>query len=176
GVSSMASGPGAGWLAVRIGARRPVVVAFVAFALASVSLLTTSQHGVWFYALTATLFGVGFGAIFACVPNLIIDAVPPRQQGISSGMLAVFGAVASALATAVVTAFINANPLIMTVSVAGKVVTTVNLTAQDSLATWSGFVGVFWVIAGCAVLGLVVALVMRHGRTPATGGQVSEGF
>ncbi|HEY4460654.1 MAG TPA: MFS transporter [Pseudonocardiaceae bacterium] len=176
GVSSMASGPGAGWLAARIGARRPVIVAFLALGLAAVSLLTTSQHGVWFYALSATLFGCGFGAIFACVPNLIIDAVPPRQQGISSGMLAVFGALATALATAVVTAFINANPLIMTVSAAGRVVKTVNLAAQDSLATWSGFVGVFWVVAGCAILGLVVALVMRHGRNPATGGLVSEEF
>jgi MFS family permease len=145
GVFSMASGPASGWWATRIGARTPVIVAFVAFGLAAVSLLTTSQHGVWFYALSSALFGLGFGAIYACVPNLIVDAVPPRQQGISSGMLAVFGALSTALATAVVTAFINANPLIITVTAGGKVVKTLNLAAQSSLTTWHGFVGIFWV-------------------------------
>lgn len=174
GTFSMASGPASGWWASRVGARQPVVIAFVAFALAAVSLLTTSQHGIWFYALSSALFGIGFGAIYACVPNLIVDAVPPGQQGISSGLLAVFGALATALATAVVTAFINANPLIITVTAGGKVVQTVNLATQSSLTTWHGFVGIFWVIGAAAAVGLVVAALMRHGRTPATGGQVSE--
>jgi MFS family permease len=171
---SMIVGPVAGWRAGRRGPRKSAIVGYVMFALSGVSLLTTSEHGIWYFALTASLLGVGFGVMYAVAPNLIIDAVPPRQQGISSGMLSVAGALAVAVGTAVVTAFIHANPLIMTVSVAGRVVNRTDLTALDSLTTWHAFVGIAWVITIAGVLGLIIALVMRHGREPATAGQVSE--
>lgn len=174
GGAGMITGPASGWWSARVGARKPVIVSFIAFVVASALLLTTSQHGVWFYALSAGVFGVGYGVTFAAAPSLIMDAVPPRQQGISSGMLAVVGALGSALSTAIVTAFIDANPLIMTVKAAGKVVKTVNLTTEGSLTTWNGFLGVLWVVGAASVLGLVIALVMKHGRAPASGGEVSE--
>lgn len=174
GGMSMIIGPVAGWRAGRSGPRTSAIIGYVMFMLAGLSLLTTSQHGIWYYALTASLLGVGFGVMYAVAPNLMIDAVPPRQQGISSGMLSVAGALAVSVATAVVTAFIHANPLIMTVSVGGKVVNRTDLTAKYSLTTWHAFVGISWVIAIAGALGLVIALVMRHGREPVTAGRASE--
>ena len=171
---SMIVGPLAGWRAGRRGPRTSAILGYVMFALSGLSLLTTSQHGIWYFALTASLLGVGFGVMYAVAPNLIIDAVPPRQQGISSGMLSVAGALAVSVGTAVVTAFIHANPLIMTVSVAGKVVNTTDLTAKYSLTTWHAYVGIAWLITIAGALGLIIALVMKHGREPATAGQVSE--
>ncbi|HWG26709.1 MFS transporter [Actinospica sp.] len=171
---SMLTGPGAGWWGAKRGPRKPALVGYLALLLAGVSLLTTSQHGIWFFALTSSLFGIGFGVMYACSPNLLIDAVPPRQQGISAGMLAVFGSLAAAVGSAVVTAFIYANPLILTVKAGGKTVSTVNLSKLDSLGTWHAFVGVAWVIVIAGALGLIVALVMKHGREPSSAGRVSE--
>lgn len=171
---SMLTGPGAGWWGAKRGPRRPAIVGYLALLLAGVSLLTTSEHGIWYLALTTSLFGIGFGIMYACSPNLLIDAVPPRQQGISAGMLAVFGSLATAIGSAAVTAFIFANPLILTVSSGGKPVSTVNLSKLDSLGTWHAFVDVAWMIVIAGALGLIIALVMKHGREPSSAGRVSE--
>jgi MFS family permease len=176
GATSMVVGPATGWWGGKVGPRRPAIIGYVAFVLAGISLMTTSEHDIWYFALTEFLFGIGFGVMFAAAPNMLIDAVPPRQQGISAGMLSVAGALATAVGSAVMTAFIAANPLIMTVRSGGKVVSTVNLTKSTSLTTWHAFAGVSWVVIGAAVIGLLIVLAMRHGREPSTAGQASEGM
>lgn len=174
GAVSMFVGPAAGWRSARVGPRRPAILGFIAFLATGILLLTTSEHGIWYFALTASVLGIGFGIMYAALPNMMIDAVPPRQQGISAGMLSVVGSMAVAVSTAAVTAFIYAKPLLLSVSVGGKVVNTTNLSKQYSLPTWNAFVGVSWVIIGAAAVGLVIALMMKHGREPSTAGQMSE--
>ncbi len=174
GTVSMLVGPAAGWWGTKVGPRKPLIIGYVTFVATGILLLTTSQHGIWYFALTASVLGIGFGVMYAATPNMIIDAVPPRQQGISSGMLAVVGSMAVAVSTAVVAAFIYANPLLLSVSVGGKVVNTTNLSKQYSLPTWNAFVGVSWVVLGASVVGLVISLAMKHGREPSSAGVMSE--
>ncbi|MER5181651.1 MFS transporter [Streptomyces sp. NPDC002896] len=170
----MAAGPWVGWLSGRKGPRTLLLGALVVYVIAGVLFLTTTTHGVWFYALAAGVFGLGFGAFLAIVPNLVMDAVPPQQQGVSTGMMNVFISLGSAIGAAVVTAIIYENPLIMTVSSGGKVVSTTNLAETASLTNWDGATAIYWAALIAAALGLVIALAMKHGRVPATGGAVSE--
>jgi MFS family permease len=174
GAFGMAAGPVTGWLAGRTGPRRLMIGSAVAFGVGSALFLGTTGHGVWFYALSASVYGIGFGALLAIAPTMVMEAVPERQQGVSAGMLSVVIAVGTALGTAIVTAVIYANPLIMTVRFGGRAVSTVNLAESGSLANWNGARLIYGIGIVAAVIALLIALVLRHGRTPATGGRAGE--
>lgn len=171
GLAAMLAGPAGGGLARRVGGRRPLVIGLVVLLAAAILMIVLPLQGLWGLAVIAALVGVGTGFYFAAAPNLIIEAAPPQQQGITTGMWSVVGAVASGVATAVLTALFVANPIRIETSLPGR---PAQVTTLNQLNAWSGYVAAFYVTVGVAVLGLIITLLMKHGRTPSTGGAASE--
>jgi len=165
GLISIIFGPIGGWIAHRFGARWPAIGAFVALTIAGLGFVLF--HYSWAtYAGLYALGGVGFGLFYAAVANLIVDAVPQEQQGISSGMLGVTLNLGTAISLAVTTALLNNNPVKAHIDVLGhKAEQTIPQIFADR-----GYTQSFWVVLGTTLVALVLALAMRHGRTPASGG------
>ncbi|SEL85337.1 MFS transporter [Streptacidiphilus jiangxiensis] len=171
----MLSGAGAGELARKTGPRLPLIIAMTMFTLSTV-LYAYFPHSKWQYGLFAAVFGIGFGAFYAACPNLMIEAVPARQQGISAGMLGVVNSLATAVGTGVLTAFLSGHPLKMEVQIQGlpESATGGGFHVIPQLYAFSGYQQGLLVAAGCGAVGLIVALLMRHGRSPATGGEATD--
>jgi MFS family permease len=165
-VLAMICGAAAGVIARKIGARIPLVFALVLFAGAGVCYAVLPHTWVVFLWVSAA-FGIGFGFYYASMPILMVEAVPQEQQGISLGMLGVMQSMGVAVGLAIVTAYLNASPITAQVSVAGQ-------PPQGSVIPQifadHGYEMGFWFAAAAALVALIIAVVMRHGRTPATGG------
>ncbi|MEV0029924.1 MFS transporter [Nocardia sp. NPDC050793] len=165
-VLAMLCGALAGALARRIGARLPLIVALALFVGAGVCYAMLPHTWVTFLWVSAA-FGVGFGFYYAAMPILMVEAVPQEQQGISLGMLGVMQSMGVAIGLAIVTAFLHASPMRALVSVGGQPAPP---SPVPGIFGDNGYELGFWVAAGASSLALLIALVMRHGRTPATGG------
>jgi MFS family permease len=170
-VTGMIFGPIGGIIAQRRGARLPLILGFVALLVGFE--LWSRFHGAWVdLATIGILYGVGFGFFYASGPNLLIDAVPPERQGISSGMYSVFGGIGSALATALVTPILAAHPYYLVATPPGgkPIYTAIPQVYTNVGYSWSFlFVG-----AIPAAIALVLAFVLRSGREPARGGASEE--
>ncbi|TDU02455.1 MFS transporter [Streptomyces sp. 846.5] len=173
GGTGMLAGGGAGEWARKVGPRYPLILAMATFTL-SCLLYAFFSHSAWQYAVIAVVFGLGFGSFYAAAPNLIVEAVPARQQGISAGMLGVVNSLATSVGTAVLTAFLAANPAKFKVTIPGVPASlTGGFNTIPQLYTDNGYRDGLLFAAGAGVVGLVVAVLMRHGRRPATGGEAS---
>jgi MFS family permease len=166
-IAGMIFGPlGAAW-ARRIGGRIPLIVGLVAVAVALLGL--TRWHGDWLpVALFGVLAGAGFGLYYGTVPNMLVDTVPRDQQAISAGLMAAFGSVGSSFATAIMTAILIRYPFqVVAISATGKPL--VNTVPQVYTSTGYGHVYLLVGFVG-AVMAILIALVLRAGRTPLQGG------
>ncbi|MEY9836705.1 MFS transporter [Streptacidiphilus sp. EB103A] len=173
GGTGMLAGGGAGEWARRVGPRYPLILAMGTFTL-SCLLYAFFSHSAWQYAVIAVVFGLGFGSFYAAAPNLIVEAVPARQQGISAGMLGVVNSLATSVGTAVLTAFLAANPAKFKISIPGVPASrTGGFITMPQIYADNGYRDGLLFAAGAGVVGLVVAVLMRHGRRPATGGEAS---
>lgn len=150
----------------RSGARRPLVTALVIFVGSGVAYAALS-HGWQTQALISAVFGIAFALYYASTPNLIVEGVPAQQQGISAGMLGVMQAMGAAIGLAVATAFLTANPVKAVVSVTGAPSVTKDI---PLLYADKGYEISFYFVAISAAVALIGALIMKHGRTAATGG------
>ncbi|MFI6225219.1 MFS transporter [Nocardia salmonicida] len=165
-VITMLFGAVAGLLARRIGARLPLVVALVIFATAAVAFAVLPLTATNFLIVNS-IFSIGFGMYYACMPILLVEAVPQEQQGVSMGMLGVMQSMGVAIGLAIVTAFLHSNGMTALVSVGGQAQPP---TPLPDLFGDRGYQLGFWVCAAASAVALAFALVMKHGRTPATGG------
>jgi MFS family permease len=86
----------AGKVAARFGSKR-ALVAGSAFAMTSFGLLVFLHGHPWNFYLSTALLGIGIGLAFAAMGNLIVEAVPPEQTGVASGMNTVLRTVGGAL-------------------------------------------------------------------------------
>jgi MFS family permease len=155
-----------GWLCRKSGAR--IVLITSALSLLIATALWVPWHTTWEEQLSiGLLFGLAFGFYFASNPNLLIDAVPASRQGVSSGMLAVFGSVGTSVGTVIFTAIVAAHPFQVVANDAGHTV----VQNIPSVYTNSGYSLVYVAIGVIpAALTLLIALALRTGRTPARGG------
>jgi MFS family permease len=167
----MTFGPIGGILARRYGARLPLILGSIALVLSAV--LWARFHGAWVdQASIGVLWGIGFGFYYAAGPNVLIDVVPARRQGISSAMYASFGAIGSALGVALAVPILTAHPYQFIATPPGAKPIVVNV-AQ--VYTNTGYSLSYLLVGGIAALiMLILAVVLRAGRTPATGGVVLE--
>ena len=150
-------GPFGGLMARRWGPRDSLLVALVALA-ASATCLVVLHDRPWHVLLAAAFQGVGFGFFFVSVSNLIVEAVPATHTGVSTGLMGVAMNLGNATGVTVLGAVLAQHVL------------SVDEQTGRMLYTESGFV-LSYVLAACAAAAaLLVALFMRHGRTPATGG------
>jgi MFS family permease len=86
----------AGPIAGRYGSKPALIVGSAISALAFAYAAVAHQHP-YELLITVTLLGVGIGLAFAAMGNLIVQAVPPTQTGVASGMNTVMRTLGGAL-------------------------------------------------------------------------------
>ncbi|MBS2532373.1 MFS transporter [Catenulispora sp. NF23] len=170
---SMVSGAASGQLSGKIGARRPLLLGMFAFALTS-GIYAAWHHGALTLALVGVVFGVGFGAYYATTPNLLVEASPPEQQGITAGMLGVSNSIGTAVGTAIAAAFQAAHPVKLVVAgqtvLAGTPDPKTGITERAAVFTDAAYTQIFIACAIAGLIALIGTYFMRSGRTPSTGG------
>jgi Na+/melibiose symporter-like transporter len=149
-------------LATRVGVRRVLTVGMVVSALALVLYARLPVHGHYFWDLFPPFILSGLGLALAFVPMSIgaLTGVTEGEAGVASGLIntsqQVGGAIGVAVATTIATTFtshwVSAHP--GTGPLAGGALT-------------HGFEITFYVLAGIAVVGAVVAAVLTEPRPPA---------
>lgn len=166
---AMAFGTIAGLLARRIGARLPLLVGLVAL-IVSAALYAALPYSWLTFMLVGGLFGAGSGMVLASCVILITEAVPADRQGVSTGMLGVTQGMGSAIGIAIITAFLNANPIHAKVSLNGHLLATAVL---PGVYAGHGYTLGFIVGGAVSIVALILVLLLRSGRTPATGGAIA---
>jgi MFS family permease len=97
--------PMTGKLSVLVGSR-VVLVAGSLFAASSYLVLVVSHNEEWTMYFATALLGVGIALGFASMANLIIEAVPPQQTGVATGMNTNIRNIGAALGSGIATSFV----------------------------------------------------------------------
>ncbi|AHH18930.1 major facilitator superfamily transporter [Nocardia nova SH22a] len=162
--------PLCGWMSTRIGLLKPYLASTVAFLVGCLLFAWFHDH-VWQMALIALVIGIGAGAYLGTLPNMVVEAVPQEQQGISAGMYGAFNSFGTAAATAAVAAIMSANPLILHINAPGHVEDRkLNTGPMAQLPDGAAYTDIFYLFAGAAAVALVLALVLlRFYNRPSTG-------
>ena len=134
-------GPFAGRVARRYGSRLAVIAGTAVTALAFAWLAVLHAHP-YDMLIAASLMGVGIGLAFAALGNLIVQAVPPHQTGVASGMNTVMRTLGGALGGQIVATLIADN------------------IAPGGLPTVTGFTLSFALEAAFLVIAFVAALLV----------------
>jgi EmrB/QacA subfamily drug resistance transporter len=100
----------AGRVQRRFGARRALVAGAAVSAVACGWLAVTSRHPLAML-VSSLLLGIGIGLAFAALGNLIVQAVPPHQTGVASGMNTVLRTLGGALGGQIAATFVAAATL-----------------------------------------------------------------
>lgn len=167
---AMIAGALAGAWSRKVGPRLPLLIALAIYVATAIAYAVL-PFGWVTLMLLALPFGIAFGAYYASAPNLMVEAVPEEQQGVSAGMLGVMQSMGVAIGLAVITAFLNANPVKAVVTVAGSPTGPVTREVPHIFAD-KGYELGFFFVTFTSLIALVAAIMMKHGRTPATGGAV----
>jgi EmrB/QacA subfamily drug resistance transporter len=84
-VAMLLVGPLAGPLRARFGSRLPLISG-CGFAAVGFALLALAHSRPFEVYVAAGLLGIGIGLAFAAMANLIVEAVPPDQTGVATGV------------------------------------------------------------------------------------------
>jgi EmrB/QacA subfamily drug resistance transporter len=91
----------------RYGAKA-VLVAGLVISIATFVLLTVAHAHEWEILLAMVLQGVGFGLAFSSMSALVVQAVPPEQTGVASGMNANIRTIGGSIGAAVMSSIVTA--------------------------------------------------------------------
>lgn len=119
----------------------PLVVSFV--------LLALLHDEVWQVALAAAVGGAGFGLSLSALSAIVVHAVPAEHTGAATGMNANIRTIGGAVGAAVFTSILTAH------------------TSGRAYADEHGYVVAFLVLAGAALVSLVISLLIpavSHGE------------
>ncbi len=100
----------AGRVQRRFGSRSALVAGAAVSAVACGWLAFTSKHP-YDMLVSSMLLGIGIGLAFAALGNLIVQAVPPHQTGVASGMNTVLRTLGGALGGQLAATFVAASML-----------------------------------------------------------------
>ncbi len=104
----------AGPMAAAVGSK-PSVIAGSSTTSAAFVLLTVAHHQRWEIYVASALLGAGLGLAFSAMSNLIVEAVPPEQTGVASGMNAnirtIGGSIGAGVMASIVTSGVVAGSL-----------------------------------------------------------------
>ncbi len=93
----------------RIRGPKPVVVVGCFMSAVGLGSMGLVHHEPWQTALASGLFGIGVGAVFACLASLVVAAVPPEQTGVATGMNANIRTIGGAVGSAVMATIVTGN-------------------------------------------------------------------
>ncbi|MET7841377.1 MFS transporter [Streptomyces sp. NPDC005356] len=157
GVFGMVFGPLGGALTRRIGPRKVMIASLCLLSLGAL-LLGFFHHDLWQIILWSAVVGTGFGLFWAGQANLMVEAVPPDHTGVSGGTQTAAQAVGTSIAIALIG------------TVLAQHVLRVDASTHATIYSDRGFATVFFLGAAAGLVGVILTLVMRHGRAPASGG------
>jgi MFS family permease len=166
-VFTVIAAPLGGWLCRRIGARIPLIIAGVA--LTAAGALWVGWHSTWQEQVAiGVLFGIGGGFNFAAWPNLIMDSVPAGLQGIAGGMVQVAGSIGTSVSAALIASIEAAHQFHVVFAAPGRPSLTQPI---PQVYTDAAFTQAYLLLGAIpAAIVIVIAIVLRTGRTPARGG------
>ncbi len=139
-LASLLTGPIGGAIAMRVGARIPLILGGT-LATVGLALLGFSHGSVTEVVVYTTILFSGIGFAFAAMPNLIIAAVPATQTGEATGFNALVRSAGSSVGSQVAASIL-----------AGSAV------AGTTIPSDGGFTTAFLVSAGVAALATVAAI------------------
>jgi EmrB/QacA subfamily drug resistance transporter len=99
-----------GRIAAKFGSKLAVIVGSM-FSCISYVLLAAAHDRTWEIYLVSALLGVGLGLAFSAMSNLIVQAVPPSQTGVASGMNANIRTIGGAVGAAVMASIVTSSVL-----------------------------------------------------------------
>ena len=94
-----------GRIAATVGSKAAVIAGSTA-STGAYLLLAFAHHQAWQIYLASTLLGIGLGLAFSAMSNLIVQAVPPAQTGVASGMNANIRTIGGAIGAAVMSSIV----------------------------------------------------------------------
>jgi MFS family permease len=130
----------AGRVARRYGSKRALVAGSLISAVAFAYLALRHAHP-YDMLISSALLGVGIGLAFSALGNLIVQAVPPQQTGVASGMNTVMRTLGGALGGQIAATFIAAHTL-------------------HGLPTVTGFIQTFWMATGFLIVSACAAMLV----------------
>ncbi|MBE1492746.1 MFS transporter [Plantactinospora soyae] len=144
-------------LSHRFGPKR-ILVAGTVISIGAFAILTLAHDQRWEVLLAMAIIGLGFGAAFATMSNLIVAAVPAHQTGVANGMNANIRTIGGSLGAALMTSIVGAHTL------------------PGGLPAESGYTWGFAAL-GVASIGAALAalLVPHHGRAATTPPEITLG-
>jgi EmrB/QacA subfamily drug resistance transporter len=154
-VAMMLVGPIAGSLATRVGSRL-VLIAGCLTTTASFTLLAVAHTQQGDIYVATALMGAGIGLAFASLANLIVEAVPPQQTAVATGMNTVMRTLGGSVGGQVGASLI-----------AGTVI-------ASGFPSESGFTLAFAFAAGACLLAALASLaVPKRSRSSSPAGQAA---
>ena len=99
-------------------------------------------NAAWQVAIGSAVFGLGLGLAYSAMTSVIVQAVPPAQTGIATGMNTNIRFIGGALGTAVVTALVTGTA------------------RPDGLPTAGGYTAAFIALAVFAGVAVAVSLLI----------------
>lgn len=159
GITAMFVGPFGGWLTTKIGPRNVLLAGGLLYLLVMVlgSRLFTLQ---WQIGLLALVGGCANGFLHSSNANLIQESLPASQNAVGNSIAGMTTLLAAGIATAL-TGVVMSDHVLMVDAATSSVV------YADSALTHA-----YAYAAVVGVVGIAVALLMKHGRAPARGGLI----
>jgi EmrB/QacA subfamily drug resistance transporter len=108
-IALLITSPISGRLSNVVGSKVPLVVGSLVTALAFVVLAVAGSR--WEIYLASALVGIGVGFAFASLANLIVEAVPPGQTGVATGMNTIVRTIGGAIGAVVAASVLAAHVL-----------------------------------------------------------------
>jgi EmrB/QacA subfamily drug resistance transporter len=100
------SGP----LSARFGGKAMLVTGS-AISVVPLLIMAFAHTAIWQIVVAMLLLGAGFGLAFSAMSNIIVDAVPPSQTGVASGMNANIRTIGGAIGAAAMASIVTSNAL-----------------------------------------------------------------
>jgi EmrB/QacA subfamily drug resistance transporter len=134
-------GLGASRFAARLGGKTVVLLGTV-IGTASMALLAFAHTHTWELYIATAVMGIGFGLAFAAMSTLIVNAVPPEQTGVASGMNANIRTIGGSIGAALMASIVTASP------------------AADGLPRESGYTNGFAMLGGALLIAAFAAALI----------------
>jgi EmrB/QacA subfamily drug resistance transporter len=139
------TGMGTNSLARRIGAKSVVILGCL-IGVVSMAILAFAHDAAWKLYIAEAVMGIGFGLVFSAMSSLIVNAVPPTQTGVASGMNANIRTIGGSIGAAVMASIVTSD------------------LGSSGLPREAGYTHGFMLLAGALVVAALAALLIPGTR------------